>query len=868
MHAVTRPPQIDRSSRRKEALTLSRLKLEPPYVGCYIYCTRALCAFLSIMTLLSSSLMGAEVPTPPAILQDLRSFNALGSVLHIAAHPDDENTQLITYLARGRGYRTAYLSLTRGDGGQNEIGPDFDEKLGVARTQELLAARRLDGGRQFFTRAIDFGYSKTPEETLRIWNRDQVLSDIVRVIREFRPDVIVTRFPIPPGSGGHGHHTASGILGVEAFKLAGDPKAYPEQLKEGLTPWQPKRVAWNGFGGQRGGGLNGPTVRMDIGGRDPVTGEGFGAIASRSRSMHKTQGFGGFGGGGGGSGPNEQTFMVLGGDPATNDLMDGIDTTWGRYADGAEIGKLTEKAIAEFNTNNPAASVPALLAIRTKLATLPIDPVVNDKRAQLDRIVQSCLELTVATIADETEVVPNQTVSFRESVTLRSDVPVKWIETRVRYPEGTTKSGVELKAGQLKTSEITITVPADAPLTQPYWLREEGSGGMYRVDDPKLIGTPENAPAFPIEYVFEVGGQTLVVPDEPGQMEKTSKGERRRRVDVIPPASLHFVSDVSLFLPGSTHAVKVEVTAARPGTAGKVRLDVPADWKVSPASQDFRAANTREKTQFSFDVTAPAKPASGRITANILVNGRRYGNGRIEINYPHLPFILLQPKAQARLLSLDFVARGKNVGYLPGAGDDTAGALEQLGYKVTTLAGPDLTPEKLKGLDAVVIGVRAFNERTDLAANITNLFNYVENGGTVVAQYNRPNGLKTRELGPYQLSIEGPAPQLRVTDEDAPVTVLAPNSPALTTPNKIVPADFNGWFQERGAYFPSSWDKEHYEAVLAMSDPGEEPLKSSLLVAKYGKGYYVYTGLAFFRQLPQGVPGAYRLFANLVSLGK
>ena len=819
--------------------------------------------------LLAGSLEGSEpLSASAAILQELRSFNTLGSVLHIAAHPDDENTQLITYFARGRGYRTAYLSLTRGDGGQNEIGPEFDEKLGVARTQELLAARRLDGGRQFFTRAIDFGYSKTPEETLRFWDRDQVLGDIVRVIRTFQPDVIVTRFPIPPGSGGHGHHTASGILGVEAFKLAGDANAYPEQIAQGLKAWQAKRVAWNGFGQQRGGGLSGPTVKVDIGGKDPVSGEGFGTIASRSRGKHVTQGFGNFGGGGDGSGPNEQTFMELGGEPAEKDLMDGIDTTWARYPNGTEIGQLTEKVIAEFNPNNPAGSVAALLGIRSKLAALASDPLVDDKRGQLDRILQSCLGLSMETIAGQPEVVPDETATFRQTVTVRGEMPVKWIETRMRYPRGSKPADVELSAGQSRTNKITITVPADAPLTQPYWLREKGSSGSYRVDDSRLIGTPENAPTFPVEYVFEIGGQTLVVSDEPKCFVKDAKAERQRRVDVIPPVSLRFTADVSLFRPGSTQPVTVEVTAARSNTAGTLRLEIPADWKASPAAQEFRLAQVGEKQRFSFTVTAPANAASAQATASAVVNNHRYANQRIEINYAHLPFILLQPKSQARLVSLDFTVRGKNVGYLPGAGDDTAEALEQLGFAVTTLTGTDLATEKLKGLDAVVIGVRAFNERADLAANLTNLFTYVENGGTVVAQYNRPNGLKAPQLGPYPFSIQGPAPQWRVTDERALVTFLAPDHAVLTTPNKIGPVDFEGWFQERGAYFPSSWDKEHYETVLAMADAGEPPLQSSLLVAKYGKGYYVYTGLAFFRQLPQGVPGAYRLFANLVSLGK
>lgn len=810
----------------------------------------------------------AVAPAPgAAILQDLRSFNTVATVLHIGAHPDDENTALITYLARGRGYRTAYLSLTRGDGGQNEIGPEFDEKLGVARTQELLAARRLDGGRQFFTRAIDFGFSKSPEETLAFWDRKEVLGDVVRIIRTFRPDVIVTRFPIPPGSGGHGHHTASGILGVEAFKLAGDPAAYPEQLKQGLTVWQPKRVVWNTSGFSRGGGVErNVTVKVDIGGNDPVTGESFASIAGRSRGMHITQGFGNFGGRGGG-GPNEQAFTLLGGEPAHNDLMDGIDTTWSRVPGGAEIGAMAAEVIAHFEPEDPSASVAALLTLRARLARLPADPVVDDKRAQLDRILQRCLGLTVETIAAQPEVVPGETLRFRSTVKVGAKIPVRWLETRVVYPRSVIRAGQELPPGQPRSAEISVVVPADAPLTQPYWLRQDGSSGIARVDDPTLIGTPENAPTFPIEYRFEVGGQTLVVADEPVQRTAGPKGERSRRVDVIPPVSLRFVSAVSIFAPGAAREVAVEVAAARAGATGTLRLQLPAGWKVTPASQPFRLGGVGETTRLAFTVTAPAQANSGRVSASAEVGGARYSTQRVEINYPHLPFMLLQPAARARLVSLDVATRGRRVGYLPGAGDDTAEALRQLGYSVTMLSGADLTPEKLRGLDAVVIGVRAFNERKDLAAGLPALFAYVESGGTVVAQYNRPAG-SLPELGPYPLSIAGQAPQLRVTDEKSPVAFLAPQDLALTTPNRIGPADFDGWVQERGAYFPSKWDEQHYTPILALNDPGEPPLKSGVLIARHGKGYYVYTGLAFFRQLPAGVPGAYRLFANLVSLGK
>ena len=824
---------------------------------------------LSMMmsALVAVSLQATEATvsaSPAAILQDLRSFRETGTVLHLAAHPDDENTQLITYLARGRGYRTAYLSITRGDGGQNEIGPEFDEKLGLARTQELLAARQLDGGRQFFTRAIDFGFSKNPEETLRIWDHQQVLADVVRVIRTFRPDVIVTRFPIPPGSGGHGHHTASAMLAVEAFKLCGEATAFPEQLAEGLKPWQPKRVLWNGDGGGRGDGpLGGPGLNVDIGGSDPVTGESFGAIAGHSRSMHKTQGFGTFGGGRGG--PNVQTFTLLAGAPATNDLMDGVELTWNRFAGGAEIGKLADEAIAQFKPANAVASVPALLALRAKLAALAADPVVTDKRLQLDGILEKCLGLTVSTTAPAPEVIPGEAVALHHAVTFNfnASLPVQWVA--VRYPGlgREVKTGVALHANQPAAHDATQTIPANTPPTQPYWLREEAASGIFRVADQKLIGRPENPPTLPVEFVFEVGGQTLVVPDE---AISTADGGKPRKLTVIPPVTLNTGTSVVLFKPGVAKPIEVEVTATRAPALGLLRLQAPPRWNVSPAQRPFILSKAGEKTNLSFTVT-PSEAGSGSISAVANIDGAQFSNQPIEIRYKHIPVQLLQPPARIKVAAFDFAVRGQTVGYLPGAGDSTVASLQQLGYTVTTLTGADLTPEKLRGLDAVVVGVRAFNERNDLAEHIAGLFAFVENGGNVIVQYNRPNGLQTERLGPYPLSIAGNAPQWRVTDETAPVTFLAPEHAALTTPNRIGPADFEGWVQERGAYFPSKWD-EHYTPVLAMSDPGEAPLRSSLLVAQHGKGYFVYTGLAFFRQLPAGVPGAYRLFANLVSLGK
>lgn len=809
----------------------------------------------------SGGSVAAEPNTAAGILQDLRSFDQLGSVLYIAAHPDDENTQLIACLARGRHYRTAYLSVTRGDGGQNVLGPQLGDELGVIRTQELLAARRIDGGRQFFTRAIDFGYSKDYRETLRIWNRQEVLSDIVRVIREFRPDVLITRFSTEPGRT-HGHHTASAVLALEAFKLAGDPKAFPDQLRD-LTPWQPKRILWNAGGFQRGGLNSTNLIRINAGGEDPATGESFADIAGRSRSMHKTQGFGDFRGRGGG-GPRYESFELLDGEPATNDILDGVDTTWGRYAGGKEIGEMADEVISKFNTEDPAASVPALLKIKTRLAALTSNPVVDEKREQLNHILAECLGLTVKTTIPHAEVVPGEPLKLRHTVVVHSSVvPVRWLA--VRYPaiKSQVTTGAALSADQSASRDSSETLPANTPLSQPYWLREPHGTGVFQVDDPSLIGRPENPPVFPIEQVFEVGGRILVLPDQPVQiMPDPAKGETRR-LDVISPVSLKFASETALFTPGASHPVTVEVTSARPDANGTLQLEAPAGWKITPVSQSFQLAAAGDHARFTFTIQAPSQATTGTIAAQANVAGKVYSNERIVIHYQHIPLQLLQPPADLKAICLQLAIRGHRIGYLPGAGDDVAGCLQQMGYEVATLTGADLTPEKLKGLDAVVVGVRAFNVRDDLAPHLSALFDYVQGGGNLIEQYNRPRGLRTDKFAPYDLQISGE----RVTDETAPVTFLAPDNPVLNTPNKITSADFEGWIQERGIYYPNRWD-DHFTPILACHDPGEAPLKGGLLVAQYGKGYLVYTGLVFFRQLPAGVPGAYRLFANLVSLGK
>lgn len=831
-------------------------------------------AFLAALLLAPLASFAAETPGASArgIQQQLQALRQTGTVLHVGAHPDDENTELITWLSLGRGCRAAYLSLTRGEGGQNELGKDLDERLGVLRTQELLAARRLDHGRQFFTRAIDFGFSKSPEETLRVWDRQAVLGDIVRVIRQFRPDVIVTRFPIPPGSGGHGQHTASAILTLEAAKLAGDPAAYPEQLAAGLTPWQTRRVLWNSFrfGGAGPGPLDLPAMSQDIAGVDPVSGETFSSIAARSRAMHKTQGLGEFKSRNP-TGPNVQNFMILAGDLPAKDLLDGIETNWARYSGGAEIDAALQAIIAGFKPEDPAAAVPALLALRPKLAALPQDALVADKRAALDRLVLDCIGLKIETRADRAEVAAGESLGLATTVSIApGSVAVDYLGAEIARDAASfrgTGAHVRLSSNAPHSAKLAAQIPADATATHPYWLGEGGSAGVAGVTDASLIGSPDNPPALLMAHGFQIGSERLVVVAEPTFAAPGQPPGSDQRIAIIPPVSLALGSDIYVVAPGAVRQVTIEVTAARAGVAGRLGLEVSPGWTVAPQAQEFRLAASGDKARLTFSLSAPAAGGSGQVAAVAEIAGRRYSTQRRVLDYAHLPVQVLQPRARARLTSFPLATKGFSVGYLPGAGDSVAECMEQMGFVVRRLTGADLKPELLRGLDAVVIGVRAFNERIDLKEAFPGLLAWVEQGGTVIAQYNRPNGLADAALGPYPLSIQGSASQLRVTDENAPVTLLAPDHAVVNTPNRIATGDFAGWVQERGAYFPSQWDEEHYAVILGMSDPGEAPLRSSVLVAKHGRGHYVYTGLAFFRQLPAGVPGAYRLFANLLALG-
>lgn len=809
--------------------------------------------------LLLGTMAPAQLAPPSAgsILEELQRLRETGRVLYLAAHPDDENTRLISYLANGRHYATGYLSLTRGDGGQNLIGPELRDALGVIRTQELLAARRIDGGRQFFSRANDFGYSKSAEEALTVWDREDVLSDVVRVIRQFRPDVIVTRFS-PTRGGTHGHHTGSAVLAVQAFPLANDPNAFADELGH-LEPWQPRRVVWNGW--SRVGSSWPDAIELDVGGYNAVRGESFGEIAARSRSEHRSQGFGAIGT----RGSAREQFVHLEGEPATDDLMDGIPDRWAALDGGQAIADQLDAIIAAYNPRRPGDSVPALLKVRAALTGLPAsDVIVAEKKTQLDRILTASLGLYAEATVPHAQVAPGESLELTHRVIQRETIDVQVVWQGIHYLADDEYRAVDraLTVNENESVSVTRSLPLDTALTHPYWLELPSTAGMAQVADKSLIGTPENQAPYPVRYDFLIGGQDLSVTVAPEEVIRDRvRGELRDTLRVIPPVAVSFGRDLERFAPGETRPVTVRAAAARPDLDGELSLQAPAGWSVSPAQQSFVLAEAGDSAEATFSVTAPNRTESVKLAVSAEVGGRQFNRTPQVVAYDHIPVQMLQPSATLTAMSFDLKIEGEQVGFLAGAGDTTVEALTLMGYQVRVLNDSDLTAAGLAGLDAVVLGIRAFNTRPELMNYRDVLWDFVRAGGNVVVQYNTTGGLPKGDLGPYPFQLS----RDRVTDETAKVTVLDGEHPAMVRPNRISAADFDGWGQERGLYFPSEWDRA-YTPILSMADLGEEPTQGSLLVAPLGDGYFVYTGLSFFRELPAGVPGAYRLLANLISL--
>jgi LmbE family N-acetylglucosaminyl deacetylase len=792
----------------------------------------------------------------------LQKLNVLGRVLYIAAHPDDENTNLIALWANGSLYDSAYLSITRGDGGQNLIGSELRERLGVIRTEELLAARRIDHGKQFFSRAIDFGFSKTAEETMRIWDHDKILSDVVWVVRKFRPDVIVTRFS-PEDQLTHGHHTASAILAGEAFSAAGDPNRFPGQLAF-VKPWCATRLVWNTspfFFSNRNLPFDptGLTV-LEAGGYNPLLGKAYTEIAAASLSMHKSQGVG--------SPPRrgvrKEYFKLLEGQPMTGSLFEGIDTSWARVANSESIATQIRQIISNFHPADPAASVPELLKLRQAMSEIEDDSWVPEKKAELDQIIAACLGLHVEASTTNETITLGRTAKIKLEAINRCNIPVTLQEVRFPLSGESVKIDAVLPPNELVTKDLSCKIPENTLYSEPYWLRKPGTLGTFAVDDQNLIGLPENPPDLPVEIALQVNGQDLrFVLDTKYRTVDPVAGELRRPLVIAPPVFAKVANSVLVFPTNQPKPITVHLTAATGPVKGELKVAVPHGWEVDPASVPIDLKGADAETEATFTIKPPEQNSEGILRAIVSIDGRDYSFERVRISYPHIGVHTLMPPAEARLVRADIRKKGDRIGYIPGAGDDVPESLKQVAYSVKTLSESDITAKNLAQFSAVVLGIRAFNTQERISNWLPELFAYVKDGGVVIAQYNTLADLKTEQLGPYPLEISHD----RVTDENAEVRILAPSHPLMTTPNKISSKDFEQWVQERGLYFPKKWDTA-WTPILSCNDPKEKPLDGGLLVAKSGKGFFVYTSYSWFRQLPAGVPGAYRLFANMLSLGK
>jgi LmbE family N-acetylglucosaminyl deacetylase len=819
----------------------------------------ARCVTLFAVVSLAGSALGVEAPREmdsARIRLALEKLNVLGRVLYVAAHPDDENTRLISYWANGALYDAAYLSLTRGDGGQNLIGPQLRDQLGVIRTQELLAARRIDHGQQFFTRANDFGFSKSADETLRIWDREKILADVVWVIRKFQPDVIVTRFPTED-SETHGHHTASARLAEEAFRAAGDPSRFPEQLKF-VRPWQPTRLLWNSWAAFRAESRHetfDPTglISLEAGGYQPLLGKSYPEIAAASRSMHKSQGFGVEIE----RGERKEYFKFLEGKPIEGDrgIFDGIDTTWSCVPKASRVSEKIHDILLHYDATQPSASVPGLLELRRILRGFGEDPWALEKLRDVDSIIGAALGLHLEAVTQKPAAQPGEALTIQIEAINRSPVSVKL------------KSPIEktLPPNELVTEKITRTLPQDLPFTEPYWLRRPGTIGTYEVPDQKLIGQPENPPAFPIELTLRVGDEDLTYSLEP-RFRKVDRvaGEVSAPLVIAPPAFVELPRSVFVFGSAEAKSVNLRVIASAEKFSGRVSLTVPPGWKVEPPFVAVNLEGAESESYCAFQVTPPTADSEGVLRAVFLgSDGPTQAYSRERIDYPHIePQTLISP-AQAKLVRAKIENKARTVGYIPGAGDAIPESLREIGSEVKVLGDEEVKAEKLTPFDAVVLGVRAYNVHPErIAAWYPELLAYARHGGVVVVQYNTTPGPKPNEL-PHPLQVSHD----RVIDEAARARVLAPDHPVMNFPNKITAQDFAGWVQERGLYFPDQWDPA-WTPILSSNDPGEKPLDGGLLITRCDKGWFIYTSYSWFRELPAGVPGAYRIFANIISLGQ
>ena len=818
-----------------------------------------MCFFLVVS--LSINCISQSQPSAAQIKQKLKKLNVLGSVLYVAAHPDDENTRIISLMANDKLVETAYLSMTRGDGGQNLIGSEIRDLLGLIRTQELLAARSIDGGKQFFTRAIDFGFSKSATEAFKIWNKEEILSDVVKVFRQYQPDVIITRFP-PDARAGHGHHTGSAILAQEAFDVSSKTDQFPGQVKEFGT-WQPSRLYtntgrwWNTTINEKTPGI----VTLDVGVYNPLLGRSMTEIAAFSSSQHKSQGWGR---------PGERGYApeyleYVKGAKAEKDLFEGINITWSRIKGTGKVQDLVTRAIQNFSEENPSASVPVLFQIRKEIAKLDNGVWKMRKLKEVERLIQDCLGLYVEVKASAYWIAPGDVVEITSEVVNRSDVAVTLVQVSAPDVGYDSTFSLDLRNDLSSTFTTHKTLKSTKPYSDPYWLHLPHEQGIFNVKDKSLIGKAENDPSVLFQFKIKVGEEQLVL-NRPVIYKWTDpvKGELQRPVEVVPAMSVDLADNVLIFNDDQPRSINVSIKSfTEKGAKGLLTLQLPVEWRSEPSSVEFELKGRDDEKLISFKVYPGKTEVTSVLGAVAEVQGKQFDRAIRTVSYDHIPTQTYLRKAQAKVSRINLKKEGQLIGYIPGAGDDIPTALRTMGYEVWEMKPNEVTHDNLKRVDAVVLGIRALNVNERIRSMMPILLDYVRVGGALIVQYNNNGGLETEAFAPFPIKLS----RERVTDELSEVRILKPEHPLLNFPNKISAKDFDGWVQERGLYFPSEWDA-NYDALLSMNDEGEDAKDGGLLIAKDGDGYYIYTGLSFFRQLPEGVAGAYKLFANIVSAGK
>ncbi|MDP2159447.1 MAG: PIG-L family deacetylase [Flavobacterium sp.] len=824
--------------------------------------------FVFLFSLFSYSTLFAQQPeklTAVEIYHAIQKLNFLGSVLYVAAHPDDENTRLISYMANHQKARTAYLSLTRGDGGQNLIGTELRELLGVIRTQELIEARKIDGGEQFFTRANDFGYSKIPDETLKIWNKEQVKEDMIYVIRKFKPDVIINRFDHRSPGTTHGHHTSSAQLSIEIFDEINNKNVFPKQL-DYVSLWQPKRLFFNTswwFYGSRekfDQADKKNLVNFETGIYYPLFGKSNQEIAALSRSRHQSQGFGSTGSRGE---EIEYLELIKGTVPTDNkNIFEGIDTSWNRVKGGAAIGKILSEVEKKFDFKNPSASIPMLVSAYEMLQKIEDNHWKKIKSDELKKIIQACAGLYLEGVAEQQSITPGSLLKVKVEAINRSSIPMV-LKGMTFIPEG--KSITENKALQnniSETFEAALLIPQNLEYTEPYWLKKEGTVGMYRVDEQERIGFPDIIRQLKVR--FEVIINNITIPFEKEIIYKYNdpvQGEVYKPLDVVPTATTSIVDKVKIFQAKQTQSITVLVKSGKDNVNGVLKLDLPKNWNVSPEQIPFELSKKGAEATFTFQVTAPSQVEEVQAKSIVIIDGKTEDKEQLLISYNHIATQQVLATASAKFIRLDLKTNGEKIAYIMGAGDEVPTYLSQMGYEVTVLKPEEITPQNLKKYQVVIVGIRAYNTVEELAFKQQILFDFVKAGNTMIVQYNTTGKLTVKDIAPFPLKIS----RDRVTEEDAEVRFLAPNHKVLNYPNKITSKDFEGWVQEQGLYYPNEWDAT-FTPILSSNDLGEDPKNGGLLIAPYGKGHYIYTGLSFFRELPAAVPGAFRLFANMISI--